>query len=103
MVLVVNSRGRSRLVELVEQGSVGALQFVDAAGLLLDDDVSGITVERANRNMRADSAFGHNGNARIRNTGRHIVKIPPRHQSTLVPFNELRNDLAVIQVIVAAH
>ena len=77
--------------------------LVDAAGLLLDDDVSGITVERANRNMRAGSAFGHNGNTRIRNTGRHIVKIPPRHKNTLVPFNELRNDLAVIQVIVATH
>ena len=96
MVLVVNGRGWDRLVELVEQGSIGTFQFVDTARLLLDDDVSGITVERANRNMRADSAFGHNGNARIRNTGRHIVKIPTRHKSTLVPFNEPRNDLAVI-------
>ena len=36
MVLVANSRGRDRLVDLVEQGSVGAFQLVDAAGLLLD-------------------------------------------------------------------
>ena len=61
MVLVVNSRGRGRLVELVEQGSVHAFQLVDTACLLPDDDVSGITVERANRNMRADSAFGDTG------------------------------------------
>ena len=36
MVLVVNGRGRDRLVELVKQGSIGTFQLVDAAGLLLD-------------------------------------------------------------------
>ena len=49
MVLVVNRRGRDRLVELVEQGSIGAFQFVDAAGLLSDDADGGFGVEPTGR------------------------------------------------------
>ena len=48
MVLVVNSRGRDRLVELVElveQGSIGTFQLIDAAGLLLDDDKRRLAVK----------------------------------------------------------
>ena len=52
MVLVVNGRGWDRLVELVEQGSVGAFQLVDAACLLLDDDKRRLAVKTVARTER---------------------------------------------------
>lgn len=95
MVLVVNSRGRDRLVELVEQGSIGTFQLIDAACLLLDDDARRSHVDTV-------AALRFDGNMFHRPVG-DAVEVASHHERMLIPVDELRDDLAVAHVTAAGH
>ena len=84
MVLVVNSRGRDRLVELVEQGSIGTFQLVDAAGLLLDDDKRRLAVKTVARTERCRR---HGDGSRIGRDGHVSGYIPPPPTRSPRPAN----------------
>lgn len=84
MVLVVNGRGWDRLVELVEQGSVGAFQLVDAACLLLDDDKRRLAVKTVARTERCRR---HGDGSRTGWDG-HVSGYIPPPTDTLAPSSE---------------
>ena len=74
MVSLINGRGRDRLVELVEQGSIGTFQLIDAAGLLLDDDKRRLAVKTV---VRTERCRRHGDGSRTGWDGHVIGYTPP--------------------------
>lgn len=96
---------------------IGSLQFVDAPGLLFDDDAGRLGIDRVRPRIGSlwtgwlhgfQGGFGiGGGHARIGfhadDVLRNAVKILPCYQRTPVPINELSDDLTIAHAVAAVH